>query len=1374
MALDIAFNPPRFDSPEYDAMQMRALVEELERLHASLTADVDDEGEVGFVLSFNNRTGEVEPEQQDYAAFYEGVLGNPAADGYVLSSLTDGTRSWVDPDTFGVGGSGVDNQIAIWSAADSIEGSADLTFDGTKLTLGEDTPINWGSNELLDFTAGAGVSSILFTGVGGASGQVVSVPDDAIWDVGSSDYTWEADVRLNSLTGNDKTVLDKRVGGAQSGWVIFFDVSAGDFVVAAWGSGISTPRILLSTTSTISVNTWYTIAVTKSGTTWNLYLNGTREATGTENALVTGNASPLRIGLSTNSFDNYRPMNGWIDNIRITPGVARYTGTSYTLPTGPYPTSSAGDADFASVALLTDCNGDDGATTLTDQSDDARTFTFANGAQLDASQDRFGGGGGGTAVFTVGDPTVETAIDGLSIDLNGPTQVNDDLTVTGVVDFFQSMEINGTIQSFQNGARANAALKIDATEAAAYLNATGAPLDAKKWSFRAYDNGTTGLLEFATAFDSDAAGTPWLEVTRLADQVSNITFTSNGPVTFNAGTVSFPNSTLQAASFRSENTTAGYTLYETDAAVDNRRWEVAAGSERFWLGTAEDVGTFGQYILRAERTGTVVDEVAILNDIYSFTPTEFSAPVIRATSTGDLSPVSTGHGFQVGLTSGNNIGMDGNEIMARNNGVVSTLFMQVDGGAVNIGNVTPADLNVTGQTTLTKSGTRADSALDIGASQASIYLRSTTAGADEKNWDILAYDNSGDGRFRIATATDANGFGVNLLEATRTGDQVQDVTINANGVLTLNANSVSMPNSTVIGSNFRSESTTAGFTLFETDATVNNKRWEYAAGSEVMWLGTAQDVGTFGQYVLRADRTGTVVDQVDLLNNKFQFTPAALTYYSGLTDASIIFGRQASESMQMYLDDLNTIFTYTQDETTGDHSWVHNFVSPTSGVKSYQWQESGSTRFSVDMTNNRVQVHDGYTFRVMDGGDANGIGFVSGATATSINAQGGVTSVVYENGLDVEVDGGTFIVSEQNSGNQATFLHNNGLFIDQTVAAFPTIFNIAGTERFRIGSDTDGYVGTRGGRVFRIYDSANTSFGDLSYNNSTYGSLRTTQTRSGYAGLNMSTGAHDMVLMSDGTNAGIYNDTDNAWLFYGVANGGVRLNYDGAQRFDTNASGILVTGDIGLTGVYKVGNSTARQLNTPSLRGTVNAGGTSDASGVGGYNGYSINNDVMFMDNGSLSGIYDEVNNLWRVRFDQSRSPSGTGVTSSAQVIDHGGTLRDIGFNILPLFNDDVSDTTEARHAGSVQLKEASTARTLTLSSSTDLDFPVNGMTTILNAFTSGNYTVNEGASTTLYFLDGSTRVDTAGGMTIGPGGYANVWRRSATVYIAWGAGVTP
>ena len=67
---------------------------------------------------------------------------------------------------------------------------------------------------------------------------------------------------------------------------------------------------------------------------------------------------------------------------------------------------------------------------------------------------------------------------------------------------------------------------------------------------------------------------------------------------------------------------------------------------------------------------------------------------LRVTQTGDLTLTGSGHAFQIGPTSAENIAMDTNEIMARNNGAAETLHINADGGRVTVNNVTGDGLYV--------------------------------------------------------------------------------------------------------------------------------------------------------------------------------------------------------------------------------------------------------------------------------------------------------------------------------------------------------------------------------------------------------------------------------------------------------------------------------------------------------------------------------------------------------------------------------------------------------------------------------------------------------------------------------------------------------
>jgi hypothetical protein len=89
---------------------------------------------------------------------------------------------------------------------------------------------------------------------------------------------------------------------------------------------------------TIAANTWYHVAFTRSGSTFRGFLNGTVSATTqTISGSLNNNAtwSGSIIGSMTEGGVD-RGFNGFIDDLRITKGVARYTA-NFTAPTKAFP-----------------------------------------------------------------------------------------------------------------------------------------------------------------------------------------------------------------------------------------------------------------------------------------------------------------------------------------------------------------------------------------------------------------------------------------------------------------------------------------------------------------------------------------------------------------------------------------------------------------------------------------------------------------------------------------------------------------------------------------------------------------------------------------------------------------------------------------------------------------------------------------------------------------------------------------------------------------------------------------------------------------------------------------------------------------------------
>jgi hypothetical protein len=90
----------------------------------------------------------------------------------------------------------------------------------------------------------------------------------------------------------------------------------------------------------ITTSTWTHVALTRSGTTIQGFVNGIQGLT-TSSAAALYDSSPRGLAIGSNYITTWAtgavatPFNGYIDNLRITKGVARYTGV-FTPPYASY------------------------------------------------------------------------------------------------------------------------------------------------------------------------------------------------------------------------------------------------------------------------------------------------------------------------------------------------------------------------------------------------------------------------------------------------------------------------------------------------------------------------------------------------------------------------------------------------------------------------------------------------------------------------------------------------------------------------------------------------------------------------------------------------------------------------------------------------------------------------------------------------------------------------------------------------------------------------------------------------------------------------------------------------------------------------------
>ena len=89
---------------------------------------------------------------------------------------------------------------------------------------------------------------------------------------------------------------------------------------------------IASSTGIISTSTWYHVAAVRNSTTTTIYVNGTSVASATTAVWTTGSL-PFYVGYFYSG--NGSNWNGYLSDLRITNGVARYT-TNFTAPTTPF------------------------------------------------------------------------------------------------------------------------------------------------------------------------------------------------------------------------------------------------------------------------------------------------------------------------------------------------------------------------------------------------------------------------------------------------------------------------------------------------------------------------------------------------------------------------------------------------------------------------------------------------------------------------------------------------------------------------------------------------------------------------------------------------------------------------------------------------------------------------------------------------------------------------------------------------------------------------------------------------------------------------------------------------------------------------------
>ena len=247
------------------------------------------------------------------------------------------------------------------------------------------------------------------------TGDYLTVPNNAALLFGSGDFTVEAWCNIAAM-GAERWIagLWSYVTSANQSWALYAENSTTGYRFIIQGDAGAEDLVILSTSNTVVLNQWTHVAVTRSGSSWRMFINGVQSATGTYSGTLASAPNVLGIGVVESAPASY---SGYISNLRVVKGTAVYT-SNFTPSTSPF-------TAIAGTSLLT-CQND----IFEDNSTNNFTITAI--------------GNTSTSLISPSAPvsTTTTTTNGRTLDF--PITIGDLLGSSGTVQLSDSLTIGST------------------------------------------------------------------------------------------------------------------------------------------------------------------------------------------------------------------------------------------------------------------------------------------------------------------------------------------------------------------------------------------------------------------------------------------------------------------------------------------------------------------------------------------------------------------------------------------------------------------------------------------------------------------------------------------------------------------------------------------------------------------------------------------------------------------------------------------------------------------------------------------------------------------------------------------------------------------
>ena len=198
---------------------------------------------------------------------------------------------------------------------------ANFTNAGIFDSAAKNDLVTRGNAQVSTTQAKFGTTSMYFA----ADGDFLTTPHSPNLVFGTGDFTFECQLYWTGGANENNLIMNNASGG--------FNVKLSATVATNWGLDNAYVGQVADFGTAPTQNTWHHLAITRASGTLYAFIDGTQVFSGANSTNFTNTATWY---VASNGFSSTFRITGYIDDLRITKGYARYTA-SFTAPTAAFP-----------------------------------------------------------------------------------------------------------------------------------------------------------------------------------------------------------------------------------------------------------------------------------------------------------------------------------------------------------------------------------------------------------------------------------------------------------------------------------------------------------------------------------------------------------------------------------------------------------------------------------------------------------------------------------------------------------------------------------------------------------------------------------------------------------------------------------------------------------------------------------------------------------------------------------------------------------------------------------------------------------------------------------------------------------------------------